>query len=83
MILPIVHLNGTSREELIRLRCEAGQKIREALAALAEMAPNGRDYYPEPGRFEKARAQHDLRAAALRHLYDEIEAEYLALDEEG
>ena len=81
LVLPIVHRNGTSREALIDQRCAAGARVREALAALAEMAPNGRDYYPEPGRFELARAQHNRRAAALRWLLEELQAEAEALAE--
>lgn len=82
-ILPIVHRNGTSRDALIAERAEAGRAVRAALIALGEMAPNARDYYPEPGLFERARAQHDARVAALRAVYDGIEAEAIALDEGG
>ena len=81
-ILPIVHLNGTSRAALIDQRVEAGRAVREALDKLHEMAPNGRDYFLKPGLFEQARAQHERRAAALRALFNEIEAEYLALDDD-
>ena len=83
MILPIVHMNGTSRSTLIQLRCDAAAPLRDALKALSEMAPNGRDYYPVPGHLTKAQAQHDRRVAALRTVYDEIEAEAEALALDG
>lgn len=83
LVLPIIHLNGTSKEALIEQHCAAGSALRAALKALSEMAPNARDYYPAPGRFEQARAQHDRRAKTLRDLYDEIEAETIAIDEIG
>ena len=47
MILPTIHLNGTSREELreqVRCAHEAANDLRQALM---EMTPNGRDYYPQ------------------------------------
>jgi hypothetical protein len=75
MILPIIHLNGTSKGALLDQRCEVLAALRKAQEALAEMAPNGRDYYPEPGRFEKAVAQHTARAERLRELYRDLEAE--------
>jgi hypothetical protein len=81
LILPIVHLNGTSKDELIAQRRDAGATLRHALEALSEMAPNARDYYPTPGLFEKARAQSDRRIAAVRAVYKEIEEETIALDE--
>ena len=83
MVLPVVHINGTSREELIRLRCDAADKVRQALEALADMAPNGRDYYLVDGSLRQAQDQHDRRASALRGVLDEIEKEYLLLDEGG
>jgi len=41
---PNVNSNGTSREELIRQRVKVRTKLEDALEALAEMNPNGRDY---------------------------------------
>jgi hypothetical protein len=79
VILPVVHMNGTSRDVLLEQRLAAGSKIRQALQALGEMAPNARDYYPVPGRWEQAVAQHARRAAMLREVLGEIEAEALAI----
>ena len=81
LILPVVHLNGTSRDELIEQRITFGQALRAALDALAKAAPNGRDYYVEPGRLEAATAQFQRRADTLRALLKETEAEIEALDE--
>ena len=50
MILPTIHLNGTSREglrEQVRRAHEAANDLRQALM---EMTPNGRDYYPQGKR---------------------------------
>ncbi|MGH7393936.1 MAG: hypothetical protein ACREM3_31425 [Candidatus Rokuibacteriota bacterium] len=84
MILPIVHLNGTSRDALVNLRIEACNALRAALEALAEMAPHGRDYYLVPGRMEQALKQHEQRVDAVAKVYQALTAEVEALvDEEG
>jgi len=80
-VLPIIHMNGTAREELLALRQNAAHAIGQAQEALALMGPNARDYYVEPGRLEKAIAQHSRRVQALRDLYDEIVAEYQAIED--
>lgn len=43
VVLPIVHLNGTSREQLMEERLNARDALQEALRALCRAAPNGRD----------------------------------------
>jgi hypothetical protein len=75
LVLPIVHLNGTSAEELLRLRQDAHSALDKAVVALQQMAPNGRDYYLESGRFEEALAQHEWRLIALTEIMEEIAAE--------
>lgn len=45
MILPTVHFNGTSRDELLRQHVDAIQTIHAAIEAVQRAAPNGRDYY--------------------------------------
>jgi hypothetical protein len=83
LTLPIVHSNGTSKRELIDLRTSAAYALREALEALKQMAPNGRDYYVSregAAHFNRARAQHERRLAAVDQLRRELEAEAEALD---
>ena len=75
LVLPIVHLNGTSRQELIEQRSIASIAIVQAIGALQGMSQNGRDYYPEPGLMEKAQAQHRRRLQTLKDLQDEIMSE--------
>ena len=82
--LPILHMNGTSRDALLEQRCDVGAAIRAALEALTDMWPNARDYYPEPGRYERARAEHQRRYDMLDTLYRELQAEAEAIsDMEG
>jgi hypothetical protein len=40
----IVNINGTSRDNLVKMRIEARRAIHEALRALQELSPHGRDY---------------------------------------
>lgn len=75
LVLPVVHLNGTSLESLIEQRALAYSALTDAVKALAEMGPNGRDYYLKPGTMDKAEAQHRRRLDMLRSLLAEIEAE--------
>ena len=75
IILPIVHLNGTSPDSLIEEREVAFRGLYDAYAAMRQMAPNGRDYYPEPGLLERAIEQHDRRLRAIHDLQSELEYE--------
>ena len=83
VVVPIVHMNGTSRAELLKLRKAAYLALREAEKALMQMSPNGRDYYPEPGLMEKALTQHDRRLKTVAGLMDElvIEADRIECEE--
>lgn len=74
-VMPFVHMNGTSAEELLQVREDAYSAISEALDKLRQMAPNGRDYYPVPGSMEKAVQQHQRRMKALSDIMTELEEE--------
>lgn len=66
MMLPSIHMNGTSRAELLAGYVEAIDALDEAIAALRRAAPNGRDYYPQsPQAYPQARDEHLARLAAL------------------
>lgn len=82
LILPIVHLNGTSRKDLIDMRCKASNCLREAIEGLSAIGPNGRDYYPVQGLFDQARDQHVRRLEALKGVYRELVAEVVALSDD-
>jgi hypothetical protein len=73
IIKPIVHLNGTSLEELIRVREDFLREVIAARRALQATAPHLRDYYPVPGLFERALAQHKRRTDLLDDLIDEFD----------
>jgi len=75
VIAPYVHLNGTSKESLLEDLEVAYAAIQAAQEALGKSAPNGRDYYLEPGLFPSAVAQHQYRQRRLQDLLDEIQVE--------
>lgn len=74
MMIPTIHLNGTSRDNLIDGICEIDNALRKALAAMESNGPNARDYYPQgPKAFTKARAEHAARCAKVQALREEYE----------
>jgi hypothetical protein len=74
MMTPTIHSNGTSRQELVRQLEEACNAIRQAERALAEAAPNGRDYYPQgDDAIKAAQQQHFQRQDRLQSVRSELE----------
>lgn len=79
LAVPFVHLNGTSRESLESNLAAAYAAVLEAMDALRQCAPNGRDAYPQPGLMQRLEAQHRTRQEYLRAVADSLEAEAAAL----
>jgi hypothetical protein len=78
---PTVHINGTSKQELLEQYISACTALRNALVTLSSIYPNGRDYYPQgPNAIHEAMEQHSNRMAKLRAVLAEIEqlAEHVA-----
>ena len=83
IITPIIHMNGDRKETLLANLEAAYDAVQSAIDALRQCSPNGRNYYPELGRLQKAEAQHLER---MKHLYavrESLEAEAIAIDEEN
>jgi hypothetical protein len=83
VVTPIIHMNGDRRETLLAQLEQAYRAVSHAMDALRQCAPNGRNYYPEPGRMQKAEAQHQARMEHLRAVYASLEAEAIQIDQEG
>lgn len=84
MQIPTIHLNGTSKEELVEALCNARAAIDDAITALRKTTPNGRDYYPQgPKATEWAVAEHSVRVHKLMEVRDEIEELAVAINEGG
>ena len=78
LMLPTIHLNGTSVRDLITDNLKASNAIQAAIDALREAGPNGRDYYPQDrpgamgGAIATASNEHQARVAALQGALDEL-----------
>ena len=84
MIVPTVHLNGTSKDELLRQVLEADRAVNVALSRLRDATPNARDYYPQgPDAFREASNAHYLRIARLQSVREELAGIYEAVEEQG
>jgi len=75
LTLPIIHLNGSSKESLIDGLKEAWTALEEAEKVLRRHYPHDRDYYisPDPEAGSKARAEHDSRLLRIKSVRNEIE----------
>lgn len=73
MLIPTIHLNGTSRGELVEQNLESFRAIGLAIEALYKAAPNGRDYYTQgPGAIHQALSEHADRVRRLENVRQEI-----------
>jgi hypothetical protein len=80
---PLIHMNGTSFEELIGQLTSAASAVRAALRAVENAAPNQRDYYPlGQDAWSTAQREHASRLSRLNAVRDELENLALALDEQ-
>jgi hypothetical protein len=80
MMVPTIHLNGDSRETLIGQCQKANEALWDAINALNEMAPNGRNYYPQgTDALGKAVAEHRARMNSLYTVKKEIENMMMAI----
>lgn len=70
---PILNLNGSGAENLLKQNEEARQHLYNALLALHAMMPHGRDYIGHPERCETARREHMARIQALQTVMYELE----------
>lgn len=81
--IPTVHLNGTSKNQLLEQLCSAIDAVHAAGRALANAAPNGRDYYTQSGdAIREATQQHEERMTKLRSVADDLEQIALAVSDQ-
>lgn len=73
MILPSIHINGTSRSTLLESYMDAITAIDYAMEAIKYAAPHNRDYYPQ-GResWNQAITEHRARFDALERIAAEL-----------
>lgn len=74
MIVPTVHLNGTSRDELLKQLTDASEALDAAYNMLKKANPNGRDYYPQgTDVIYKAIEEHMSRLRKIDEVKEEID----------
>ncbi len=80
LAIPTVHLNGTSRNELLEQVRNAYTALQDAINVMCKAAPHGRDYYPQTSDapYELARTQHYNRITKI----EEVMKEYLQMYKE-
>lgn len=70
---PTVHLNGTSREELLMQLKNAYYALGKTIEAVYRAAPHGRDYYPQgDDAINEAIKEHKSRLERLSSVRDEL-----------
>lgn len=72
---PTVHINGTSRQQLLVQQMDAIEKLQDAKAAIQTAAPHSRDYYVKTdgaNAYSRAVAEHSLRLRAIDHIINEL-----------
>lgn len=72
LAVPTIHLNGTSKEALLKDLTHAGQAIVQAISALQVAAPHGRDYPQGPDAFRAANDEHIARIQKLQDVLSEL-----------
>lgn len=73
MMLPTIHLNGTSKGELMRQLQAASAALLDAIHAMQNAAPNGRDYYPQgDNAIQAATVEHSARITKVEDVRAEI-----------
>ena len=80
MTLPTVHINGTSKKELMAGYRAQLDALEKALDSMRWNSPNGRDYYPQgPDAINEAAKEHAARMQKVQSVYDEIHEMAMAL----
>ena len=82
MIRPVINNNGTDAFDLIDARRNAMDALNEAIEALKQCTPNGRDYPGDTMRCVADRTIHFDRLAALHTLREELLDEALYIQQQ-
>lgn len=81
MQIPTIHINGTSKDNLLKRIHTALTAIQKAERALTNTYPHPRDYITQPPtNINKAMAEHHQRLNYLRRIADELDKMYQEID---
>lgn len=81
MITPTLNMNGSSADDLIQPRLKAIKLMKDAIEALLQVTPNGRDY----ASHEKCvadRKKHYDRIEVIHDIWNEIYSEAIDIKEQ-
>ena len=79
MITPQININGSSAKDLIEPRLAAMDCLMDAIEALSQAVPNGRDYPGNAVACTADREEHYDRIKAIKAIREAIYAEALAI----
>ena len=82
MIRPTLNINGTDAFDLVQPRRDAMDALMDAIEALKQVTPNGRDYLCQRDRLTADRNTHFDRLAALHTLRNELLEEALHVQQQ-
>lgn len=74
MMIPTIHLNGTSHDDLYAANIAARRALRVAIEKIQADAPNARDFYPQGhDAYARARGEHVNRLQLLEIIDSELQ----------
>jgi hypothetical protein len=80
MMIPTIHLGGTSRATLLDELDRARHLLRAAIDALEDIEPHARDYSPQgPTAIRVATYEHAQRVNALQGVLNELQTIHEAI----
>mgnify|MGYP000137249800 CR=1 FL=1 len=79
MISPTLNINGSSADDLINPRLQAMDHLMDAIEALSQAVPNGRDYPGNTTACLADREEHYDRIRAIKAIREAIYAEAIAI----
>jgi len=83
MIKPQISIVGSSIDDLVNPRRKAMDHLVDAIEALKQAAPNGRDYIGNHDQCAHDRDLHFIRLEKIKALHAELMAEALYIKEQG
>lgn len=85
LVAPIVHLNGSSKADLLKHYREAYEALHDAQVVVQTTWPHARDYYvsSDLDAAKKAMEQHHSRIQRISAVLTELKELYDAVDNQG
>ena len=81
MLIPKIHMNGTSGAELLQQACDVMAALNDSLEAMRKATPNGRDYYLQgESAAKEAREQFSNLYRAVEDVRLEFEVLAMGID---